>query len=125
MIAALLPDTVEKFNVHCDKINETFGDKNDESSYSLNKDIKFSHLIYYRILFNEELSNKCNISEWNLCLKNDLNYCIVCEDDNYSIIEDQKYPYGKLKIFSEKKSDSISNEITEEKMDVIINEITN
>ena len=86
---------------YCNKINETFGNKIDESSFSLDPEQKVSHNIEYNILINKELSNECSISDCDLCLKSDPNYCIVCKDDNYSIIEDIKYPYGKLKICSE------------------------
>ena len=119
-ISFSLPETVQEFNEYCNKINETFGDKNDESSYTLNKDEKFSQDINYIISINEALSNKCNVNGCDLCLGSDENYCIVCKDDNYIMIEDKKYPYGKLKICSEKKSDEITNEITGE----ITNEIT-
>jgi len=125
LIYASLPDTIEKFNENCNKINDTFGDKNDISSYSLNKGQKNSHYIYYKIVINEELSNECNITDCDLCLKKDLNYCIICKDDNYYIIEDQKYRYGKLKICHEKMSDIVTNDITEKKIDELTNKITN
>ena len=118
------PDTIEKFNEHCNKINETFGNKIDESSFSLDPEQKVSHNIEYNILINKELSNECSISDCDLCLKSDPNYCIVCKDDNYSIIEDIKYPYGKLKICSEKKSDIITNEIADDITDELTNKKT-
>ena len=116
-IYSSLPDTVEKFNEHCDKINDTFGNKNDESSYVLYTD-KDSHEIYYYIVFKEKLSTICNITNCELCLISDLNYCIVCKDNNYTIFEDQKYPYGKLKICQAKMSDTITNEITEKTTEI-------
>ena len=127
IISILLPSKAEKFNEHCNKINDTFGEKNDESSY-YRKSIYFSHNLIYNIYINESLSNQCN-NDCNLCLKRDLNYCIICKDNNYYIIKDEKYPYGKLKICLEKKTDEITeeitNEITDKKTDEITVEITN
>ena len=120
-----LPKTVGKFNEYCNKINDTFGDKNDESSYTLNKKDYYSQMLYYYIYITDKLSNECNIENCDLCLETDPNYCIVCKDDKYYIIEDQKYFHGKLKICSEKKSDEITNEVIDKKTNEITDEITN
>ena len=66
-----LPKTVRKFNEYCNKINDTFGDKNDESSYTLNTKNYFSHMLDYYIYITEKLSNECNIEDCDLCLKRD------------------------------------------------------
>ena len=127
-----LPKKVEQFNKLFNKINDTFGDKTDESSYTLNQKSLYSHTLYYYIYIEQELSNKCNNNLCDLCLKTDLNYCLVCKDDNYYFIEDQNHLYNKSKICLEKKTDKITeeitNEITEKKTieitDKIMNKIT-
>ena len=102
-----LPESVEEFNEHCNKINETFGVKNDESSYTLYQ-CKESHIFYYSIFINYELSNNCTV-DCILCLDNDPNYCIVCKG-KYTFIFGDEYKFGKKKICSEVQNDINSTE---------------
>ena len=93
-IVAFPEEDLNIFNSYCDKVNDTFGDINDEASYQF--DYKYSLDSIYNLNMKEEFSSKCNDSNCSLCLRNDPNYCIVCIDDNYTIISDEIY--GKRKI---------------------------
>ena len=108
---------LEKSNSFCDKINDTFGNKNDENSIRDFK--KKSVLSFFNVSINEKMSSNCSDTNCSLCLKNDSNYCIVCKDDNYTIILDDKFRYGKFKLCQkEEKVVTESTEISEKLPDV-------
>ena len=85
------PNSSEEFNLYCDKINETYGDKDEDSSIPTKR--IFSMYSNYYIEVKEELTIDCK-DNCTLCLRNDKNYCIVCED-KFTIIYDKDYKYGK------------------------------
>ena len=89
------PYDVEEFNNYCDNYNNNFGVIEDESAFE-EIETKWSVYSYYYININEELSIECDDSNCTLCLRDNSSYCIVCKDDNYKIIYDNKY--GKLKL---------------------------
>ena len=101
-----------KFNSYWDKYNDTFGNIDDENSYkfSLRKSISS----YFNISINESLTSiNCSNVNCNLCLRRDLNYCIVCQGDNYEIINDENSKFGKLKLCKMIENSEIITEITQ------------
>ena len=104
------PDSINEFNEYCDKINDTFGDKNDENSYNFYE--RQSIYAKHSIIIREDLSDNCNNKNCILCLREDRDYCIVCENDEYTIIEDESYKYGKLKLCTNNNiNETNSNEL--------------
>ena len=100
------PDNVNEFNKYCDKYNDTFGDIDDYSSYySMSR----SYLSYFYVNLTENLATECNDTNCILCLENDRNYCITCIDDNYTIINDENYESGKIKICIKEEGNNESN----------------
>ena len=87
-------ENLDVFNSYCDNYNDSFGDINDDNSYHLN--FKGSINAKYYINLEDELTKICNATNCDLCLRNDPYYCILCIDDNYTIIYDDIY--GKRKI---------------------------
>ena len=89
------PNEVSEYNKYCDKINDTLGDQNDNKSYIYN--YKSSLGIYHYITINENLLTTCNNPNCTLCLEDNKDYCLVCGNDNYIVLEGD-YKYGKLKL---------------------------
>ena len=85
---------LDEFNNKWNYINTTYGNKNDEQSYGISN--KKSFPLFYNIIINKPLNTSCNDSNCTLCLQEDINYCIVCKDDKYTILDDEKY--GKIKL---------------------------
>ena len=113
--AVILPEEdLTTFNSYCDNYNDSFGDINDENSYQFDSLISVDAT--YNINMEDELSSLCNATNCSLCLKNDSYYCIICIDDNYTIIFDQIY--GKRKICEIKQNEDFSsiptNDLTEQ-----------
>ena len=96
-IMASPPNTSKEFNLYCDNINETYGDKDDDSS--IPKQGIYSIYSEYFLEVKEELTIDCN-ENCTLCLKNNKSYCIVCED-KFTIIYNKDYKYGKKKVCQE------------------------
>ena len=89
------PNNLDEFNSYWDYYNDTFGDINDQDSYRFKS--KRTIISSYNINLTDNMSTKCNDKNCTLCLENDKNYCIVCKDE-YTIINDKQYKYGKIKI---------------------------
>ena len=94
----IFPGATE-YNGNCEKINDDYGNKEDTFSFR-DKDnkIELQRTLpsYLTIVLDTNLSTICNDINCDLCFKNDLDYCIVCKDDNFTIINDINL--GKLKI---------------------------
>ena len=101
------PPNIENFN----EIWDTFlgEQENIENSNSMNLDLKHSLYAESYIFFNKELNKTCNDDNCTLCLKEDPDYCIVCKDENYTIIYDEKYRYGKKKFCWKNDTDLIES----------------
>ena len=93
----IIPPSLTEFNDLVDSFDETYGDKTNEETF-LNSIgiIKKSIISTYNLYIKYNLTTNCDDNNCTLCLKNDTNYCIVCKDDIYTIIDDNTY--GKLKI---------------------------
>ena len=90
------PNIPSEFNKYCDKINETFGNKNEAESYEISNKKK---LVTYYITIEEDLSTNCKDNNCSLCIEGDEeDYCLVCEDDDYTVLYGDEYDYGKLKL---------------------------
>ena len=98
-----------KINDLCDKINNSLGNQNDQSLDN-NDVMKKQFFFNYNIILSQKMTTHCNVTNCTLCLFEDQDYCIVCEDGNYSIIPDEKY--GKRKICW--KDQNTQSEITTE-----------
>ena len=64
----------DKYPYYIDEYNES-----SEIDMYFNKEEYIGRLTYYNIFLNESLSNDCKVSNCNLCLKNNRNFCIVCK----------------------------------------------
>ena len=98
-------DDINEINEYCDEINDVYGDKNDNNSYSFK--YKNSVTNSYEFYINQNLETICNDTNCILCLRNDINYCIVCKG-NYTFIIGDEYMYKKKKI-CEEVPDEINN----------------
>ena len=99
------PDDINEINEYCDEINDFYGDKNDKNSYSFVLKYSVFNIFYFYI--NENLETICNDTNCILCLRDDINYCIVCKG-NYTFIIGDEYMYKKKKI-CEEVPDEINN----------------
>ena len=89
------PNNTTEYNLYLDKYNDTLGDINDEKSYEALT--YYSKNYQYYININENLSTNCNDTNCNLCLRNDTDYCIIC-NNKYNIIYHKTFINGKKKI---------------------------
>ena len=89
-------DDLYEFNDLWYYIDDTYGNRNDTKTYD--KKSKSTSFFNLDIFIDENLITTCNDINCSLCLKNNTDYCIVCKNDNFSIINDKNY--GKLKICS-------------------------
>ena len=110
------PDNVNQFNEFCDEISGNLNDINNDLFYE-QKSKSFN--IKYIINIDKDLSKNCTDPKCILCFDYNRNYCIVCEDDSYTIINDENYTYtnGKSKIC--KKEENLETFITEQLDDSI------
>jgi len=104
---------INEINEYCDKINDVYGDKKDNNSYSFES--KNSIFNSYEFYIYEDLETICNDSNCILCLREDINYCIVCKG-NYNFTFGDEYMYKKKKICEEvsyeiNSTDNFSNVI--------------
>ena len=99
------PFYATEFNEYADKLNSNYGNV-DDSGYQMF--IYTSPVYHYFININYNLSLECNNSNCSLCLRNDTDFCLVCKDE-YTIIYNQNYFYGKKKIC---ENITITDEIT-------------
>ena len=74
--------------------DKTYGDLEEIKNEST---FRTSGITSYIVNITQDLTNECNDTNCDLCLKNDINYCIICKNDNFTIIEDKNYKYGKKK----------------------------
>ena len=91
-------DDINEINEYCDKINDVYGDKTDSNSYSFV--LKNSAFNSYEFYIYKDLETICNDTNCILCLRDDINYCIVCKG-NYTFIFGDEYMYKKKKICKE------------------------
>ena len=78
----------EKYDKYPDKIDTKYG--NDSKDYFNNhKESYIGKTLYYEFFLNESLNNNCENPFCELCLSNNLSYCITCKY-NFSIINNQK-----------------------------------
>ena len=105
---------INEYNTFYDKINDTLGDKSDIKSMNLLYKYGMDYTIDINI--NLDLNEACNDEKCILCLENDRDYCLVCIDDNYTILYGDNYTYGKLKLCvkAETETSFIKNYITTE-----------
>ena len=89
------PEETSEYDKYFDNYNKTYGDSNEIENKEM---IKVSNTLSYIVNITQDLTNECNDTNCALCLKNDINYCVICINDNYIIIEDKNYKYGKKKI---------------------------
>ena len=92
-----MPNNVIKYNEYADNYDNSYGDINDQKSYNSKIYFLDNDYYYYYININEDLSQDCNDTNCSLCLRNDIDYCLVC-NNKYKIIYDDKYFNGKKKI---------------------------
>ena len=88
-------DNMDENNEFCDEINDTYGDRNNEDSYSFN--LKASPFNDYNIYIYKDLETSCDDKNCILCLANDITYCITCKG-NYTFIYGEEYMFKKKKI---------------------------
>ena len=93
-IQASTPNDLSEFNKFCDKYNDTFGNIDDRN---LRSTTNTQELSYYYVSITQDLTTECNDINCTLCLENNKDYCIICKDDNYTIIHGEGYEYGKIK----------------------------
>ena len=91
------PENANEYDEYFDNYNNTYGDL---EGINYKNTLKTSDTSSYIVNITQDLTNECNDINCALCLKNDINYCIICINDNYTIIENKKYKYGKKKICS-------------------------
>ena len=119
-------NNITEINDYCDEINDTYGDKNDQKSIPFT--MKSSLYNEYNININENLETICKDSNCILCLRKDLDYCIVCKG-NYTLIFGDEYMYKKKKICEDvpieiNNTDSISHDYNSDNL-TYNKEITN
>ena len=90
----IYPKKAQDFNLYVDKMNNDYGDSNEEESY-------FQHSSYilnanFYININYELNRECNDNNCNLCLGNETNYCFICKY-GFKVIKDTNSFIGKKK----------------------------
>ena len=100
-----MTDDILEYNEIWDDIDDSFGNRNDTHSYLKNTKTSFEFEI--NIILGKNMSTTCNDEDCALCLKENLDYCIVCKDDNYTTINDKIY--GKLKICRKLKIEDLIN----------------
>ena len=88
------PNEASGHDEYFDNYNNTYGNL-EEIKYE--ETFKTSGISSYIVNITQNLTNECNDTNCTLCLKNDINYCIICINDNYTIIENKIYKYGKKK----------------------------
>ena len=113
------PNNLEDFNQYCDSYNNKYGNVTNEE-FSQESSIKTSLEYNYYINIIEELSRECNDNNCTLCLYNDKDYCLVCKDENFTIIYNDSFKYNKKKICI--KEETIETTINEESSDIFITE---
>ena len=91
------PINLEDYNNYCDNYNNEYGDINDTEFYKSPIERRIFSFYYY-INITENLSRECNDTNCTLCLSDDRYYCLVCKDDNYTIIYNESSKYDKFKI---------------------------
>ena len=102
-------NNLTKFNSYWDKYNDTFGNISDSNSNKFES--KTSIISILNISISDEMTSiNCSDISCSVCLTKDLNYCLICENDNYKIINDKNYKYGKLKLCQKDVNSEISNE---------------
>ena len=112
------------FAPNLEKFNEIWDTSSGdiENSHSKNFNLKSSSYAKYYININKELNKTCNDENCTLCLKEDPDYCIVCKDENYTIIYDEKYRYGKKKFCWKNDADLLESsgiiETTRSKLEI-------
>ena len=106
------PIKLEDYNQYCDNYNNEYGDIYDEEFYEEPIQRTAPYFFYY-ININKNLSRECNDTNCTLCLSDDRYYCLVCKDDNYTIIYNDSFKYGKNKICI-KEEEIIGKTIAEE-----------
>ena len=88
-------EDIDKYNEYVDKFNNTYGDT--QNSNSISK-LKYDSLIYYYYInINKDLSKECDDPNCALCLRNETDYCLVC-NYQYNILYGESYYNGKKKI---------------------------
>jgi hypothetical protein len=91
-------NNITEINENCDEVNDINGDKNDKQSNPFI--MKQSLFNRCNINITEKLETICNDTNCILCLRDDINYCIVCKG-NYTFIFGDEYMYKKKKICKE------------------------
>ena len=86
---------ITEFNKYTSKVNNSYGETDKIESYSPYS--YTSSYFHYYININLNLSFECNDSNCTLCLRNDSDYCLVCNDE-YTILYNEGYYNGKKKI---------------------------
>ena len=104
------PTELEDYNNYCDNYNNEYGDIYDEEFYEEPLEIREFYFFYY-LNINDNLSRNCSQTNCILCLEDDPYYCLVCNNDNYKIINNDKY--DKIKI-CEKEEEIMETTIVEE-----------
>ena len=112
---------VTEFNMYVDKYNDTFGDITNNNFYK--KEVR-SQFAYYNVNITQNLSTECNDTNCTLCLEKNRNYCIICRNDNYTIINSTEYEFGKIKLCYKVEESTEETSTTINLKSSIINEET-
>ena len=89
------PLELTNYIIYTDKINNSYENNQNDKSYSVHT--YNSEYFHYYININKNLSFECNDSNCALCLRNDTNYCLICNYE-YDILYNKSYYKGKKKI---------------------------
>ena len=63
------------------------------------------------------MTSNCSSADCSLCLESDLNYCIVCKNDNYTIVYDDNYTFGKIKLCKNKEEEAKMSDVDSTNID--------
>jgi hypothetical protein len=113
-----------EFDKYLDKYNDTFGDITNYNFYK--KEVR-SESVYYNVNITQNLSTECTNMNCTLCLEKNRNYCIICRNDDYTIINSEEYEFGKIKLcykVKNKEESTVETSISQNIKSSIINEET-